>query len=300
MRVFVTGATGFIGSKVVLELLSAGHQVLGLARSEEKAKVLAATGAEVLMGDLEDLDSLRKGASECDGVAHLAFVHDFSNFPENCRKDREAITAMGEVMKDSGKPLVMTSGTLMVARFGSDTPATEDEASAFTGEQFPRILSEKLTLEYAEKGIRASIVRLSPTVHDVDDHGFIPMIIDMDKQHGAAAYIGDGTNKWPAVHRLDAAKLFRLALEKGEAGSVFHGAGDTGIHTKDIAAAIGKQLNLPVVSKSGDEAAAHFTWMTHFFGMNNPVSNELTKQKLGWKPTHPGLLEDLESGIYFQ
>jgi nucleoside-diphosphate-sugar epimerase len=300
MRVFVTGATGFIGSKVVLELLSAGHQVLGLARSEGKAKVLAATGAEVLMGDLEDLNCLRKGASECDGVAHLGFIHDFANFQVVCKKDAEAITAMGEVLKGTNKPLVVTSGTLMVARMGSDEPATELDKSPFTAAQVPRIQSEEAAMYFATQGVRASVVRLSPSVHDDDDHGFIPMIIDMARQNGEAAYIGEGLNKWPAVHRLDAAKLFRLALEKGEAGDVFHGAGDTGIQTKDIAAAIGKELNLPVVSKSGDEAAAHFTWMTHFFSMNNPLSNELTKQKLGWEPTHPGLIEDLETGSYFK
>ena len=299
MRVFVTGATGFIGSKVVLELLASGHQVLGLARSEEKAKVLAATGAEVLMGDVEDLDSLRSGAAATDGVIHLAFIHDFANFQEVCRKDAAAITAMGEVLKGTGKPLVVTSGTLMVAQ-ESDKAATENDKPAFDASQVPRVLSEQTALSFADQGVRASVVRLSPSVHDKDDKGFIPMIIAMAREHGESAYIGEGLNKWPAIHRLDAAKLYRLAVEKGQAGDVFHGAGDTGIATKDIAAAIGKELNLPVVSKSGEEAAAHFTWMTHFFGLNDPVSTEITKQKLGWEPTHPGLIEDLETGTYFK
>jgi len=299
MRVFVTGASGFIGSKVVPELLAAGHQVLGLVRSEEKAKALVALGAEAHLGDVEDLDSLRNGAAACDGVIHLAFIHDFANFKEVCEKDAKAIAAMGEVLKGTGKPFVGTSGTLMVAQ-PSDTPATENDKSPFGVNQIPRVASEQTVLSFASQGVRATVVRLSPSVHDDGDKGFIPMIINTAREKGVSAYIGDGLNKWPAVHRLDAARLYRLALEKGNAGDVFHGVGDTGIPTKEIAEVIGKKLNLPVVSKSGDEAAAHFTWMTHFFGANDPVSNELTKQRLGWEPTHPGLIEDMETGTYFQ
>lgn len=291
MRVFVTGASGFIGSAVVQELLGAGHQVLGLARSEESAQVLLAAGAEAHMGSLNDLDSLRRGAAAADGVIHLAYNHNFVEYEAAGQTDRQAIEAMGEALAGSDRPLVVTAG---LAGFNLGRPVTEDDGPA----ESPR-MSEVAALALAAQGVRASVVRLAPSVHDRGDQGFVPTLINIAREKGVAAYVGDGLNRWPAVHRLDAARLFRLALEQGTAGARYHGAADDGTPMRDIAAVIGRHLNLPVVSKNPEEAADHFGWMGRFVGLDMPASSALTQQRLGWHPTQPDLLADLEQGDYF-
>ncbi len=293
MRVFVTGATGFVGSAVVQELINHGHKVLGLGRTEAAAKSLAATGVEVHRGSLEDLDSLRSGASAADGVIHLAFIHDFNNYGPAAQADQRAIETMGAALAGSNKPLIVTSGTLVVERKGP--LATEKDTP---NPNFPR-KSEEAALELASKGVRASTVRLPPSVHGDGDHGFVPMIIHTAREKNASAYVGDGQNRWPAVHRLDAAHLFRLVLEKGVAGRSYHAIGDEGVPTKEIAEAIGRGLNLPVVSKSNEDAANHFGWMARFFSLDGPASSKLTEQELGWRPTQRGLIEDIEKAGYF-
>jgi nucleoside-diphosphate-sugar epimerase len=292
MRIFVTGASGFIGSALVQDLLKHGHSVLGLARSDASAKAVSDAGAEVLRGDLEDLDALRKGAAETDGVAHLAFIHDFSRFAENGQVDKRAIEAMGEVLAGTGKPLVVSSGTLLVS---PGQLATEDMRRAPEG--LPR-QSEQIAYGLAEKGVRASAIRLSPTVHGAGDHGFVPALIEIARSHGVSAYVGDGAGRWPAVARADAAALYRLALEKGSAGSAYHGVAETGVPTRAIAELIGKKLGLPVVSKTAEEAGAHFGFLGMFFGVDAPASNEKTRAELGWTPTGPGLLEDMEAHYF--
>jgi len=291
MRVFVTGASGFVGSAVVQELLGAGHQVLGLARSEAAAQALVAAGAEPHRGSLDDLDSLRRGAAAADGVIHLAYNHNFVEYEAAGQTDQLAIEALGEALAGSDRPLLVTGG---LAGFNLGRPATEEDIAAAS----PR-LSEPTALALAAKGVRASVVRLAPSVHDRNDHGFVPTLIDIARQTGVAAYVGDGLNRWPAVHRLDAARLFRLALEQGVGGASYHGAADEGIPMRDIAALIGRHLNLPVVSKTPEEAAAHFGWMARFVGLDMPATSTLTQQRLGWHPTQPGLLADLEQGHYF-
>lgn len=291
MRVFVTGASGFVGSAVVQELLGAGHQVLGLARSEAAAQALVAAGAEAHRGSLDDLDSLRRGAAAADGVIHLAYNHNFVEYEAAGQTDQLAIEALGEALAGSDRPLLVTGG---LAGFNLGRPATEEDIAAAS----PR-LSEPTALALAAKGVRASVVRLAPSVHDRNDHGFVPTLIDIARQTGVAAYVGDGLNRWPAVHRLDAARLFRLALEQGVGGASYHGATDEGIPMRDIAALIGRHLNLPVVSKTPEEAAAHFGWMARFVGLDMPATSTLTQQRLGWHPTQPGLLADLEQGHYF-
>ena len=291
MRVFVTGATGFIGSAVVQELLGAGHQVLGLSRSDKGDQALTAAGAEVHRGALDDLASLRSGAAAADGVIHLAFVHDFSQFQAAGETDRRAIEALGEALAGSDKPLVVTAG---LAGLAPGRLATE----ADTPGPSPRA-SEPTALAQVPKGVRAMVVRLAPSVHDAGDQGFVPVLINIARDQGAAAYVGDGQNRWPAVHRLDAAHLFRLVLEQGVAGGRYHGAADEGIPMRDLAAVIGRHLSLPVVAKSPAEAAAHFGWMAGFAGLDMPASSIRTQQELGWHPTHKGLLADLEEGDYF-
>ncbi|MGI4763273.1 MAG: SDR family oxidoreductase [Janthinobacterium lividum] len=291
MKVFVTGASGFVGSAVVPELLQAGHHVLGLARSDASAQALLAAGAEVLRGDLSDLDSLQRGAAATDGIIHLAFIHDFAQYQTAAATDHQAIAAMGSVLAGSDRPLVVTSG---LAGFNLGRPATEEDASAGVGRT-----SEQAALALVAQGVRASVVRLAPSVHDQGDHGFVPYLIGVAHQQGEAAYIGDGLNRWPAVHRLDAARLFRLALEQGLAGARYHGVADEGIAFRDLAAIIGRHLNVPVVSKSVDEAADHFGWMARFAALDMAGSSALTQQWLSWHPTHPGLLADLEQGDYF-
>lgn len=292
MRVFVTGATGFIGAAVVQELLGAGHQVLGLSRSEKADQALAAAGAEAHRGSLDDLDSLRRGAAAAGGVIHLAFNHDFAEYVAAGETDRQAIEALGGALAGSGRPLVVTAGLagLSLGRLGTE----DDELSAG-----PRV-SEQTALALTAQGVRASVVRLAPSVHDTGDHGFVPTLIGIARQTGVAAYVGEGHNRWPAVHRLDAARLFRLALERGAAGARYHGVGDEGVAMRDLAAVIGQHLGVPVGSKTAEEAAAHFGWMARFVGMDAPASNALTQQRLGWQPTQPGLLADLAQGHYFE
>lgn len=295
MRVFVTGATGFVGSAVVKELLNAGHQVLGLARSDNSAEQLQKSGAGVHRGDLDDLDSLRQGAAACDAVIHTAFNHDFSKFKANCEADRGVIEALATVLEGSDRPLIITSG---VGLLNYGRIVTEDDVAPGGSDTIPRAASEEAAQAAAAKGVKTYIVRLPPTVHDKGDHGFVPMVIGMARQHGESAYIGEGNNRWPAVHRLDAALVYRLIAEKQPAQKVFHAVAEEGIAFRSIAEAIGKGLRLPAVNKTGKEAEAHFTWFTHFASLNCPTNAAKTRQTLDWAPTHPGLLEDL-SGSYF-
>ncbi len=297
MRVFVTGATGFIGSAIVQELIGAGHQVIGLARSDANAKSLAAAGAKVHRGDLEDLDSLRSGAAASDGVIHCGFIHDFSRFKEVCEVDRRAIEAFGAALAGSDRPLVIASGTALVS---PGQLATEDSVSTITSAVIPRVASEEAVTSMATRGVRAAVVRLSPTVHGDGDHGFVPILINTAREKGVSAYIGDGRNRWTAVHRLDAAHLFRLALEKATPGARFHAVAEEGIAFRDIADVIGRRLNLPVIAKSLEEAANHFGWFAAFAGIDCPASSKLTQERLGWRPTRPTLLTDLERGSYFK
>ena len=294
MRVFVTGATGFIGTAVVRELIDAGHQVLGLARSDASAKSLVAAGAQVHRGSLENLDSLRSGAAAADGVIHTAFIHDFSNYGPAAEADRRAIETLGAAVAGSDRLFVVTSGTLLVQRKGA--LATEEDAP---NPNFPR-KSEEAVLGLAARGVRASVLRLPPSVHGHGDHGFVPGLIGIAQEKGVSAYIGDGLNRWPAVHRLDAAHLYRLVLEKGTPGTIYHGAADEGIPTREIAVAIGRGLNVPVVSKSREEAADHFGWLAHFFGVDAPASSAQTRERLGWRPVQPGLIADLNAEHYFE
>ncbi|MBH8571128.1 SDR family oxidoreductase [Microvirga sp. STS02] len=291
MRVFVTGASGFVGSAIVQELLGAGHRVLGLARSEESAQVLSAAGAEVHRGSLDDLGSLQRGAAAADGVIHTAYNHNFVEYEAAGQTDRRAIEALGKALAGSERPLIVTAG---LAGFNLGRPATEDDSPAASLR-----MSEAVAMELAAQGVRAMVVRLAASVHDRNDHGFVPTLINIARQTGEAAYVGEGHNCWPAVHRLDAARLYRLALEQGTAGARYHGAADEGIPLRDIAAIIGRHLNLPVVSKTPEEAAGHFGWMARFVGLGMPASSALTQQRLGWHPTQPGLLADLEHGDYF-
>lgn len=294
MRIFVTGATGFVGSAVVKELIGAGHQVLGLARSKQAAKSLAAEGAEVHRGSLEDLESLRSGAAAADGVIHTAFIHDFSNYGPAAEADKCAIETLGAALAGSDRPFIVTSGTLLVQPQGQ--LATEEDAA---NPNFPR-KSEEAAITLASRGVRAEVLRLPPSVHGEGDHGFVPHLISIAREKGVSAYIGDGLNRWPAVHRLDAASLYRLVLEKGSAGSRYHGAAEEGVPTREIAEVIGRQLNMAVVSESREEAADHFGWMALFFAMDGPASSAQTQEQMGWRPVQPGLIADLEEMSYFE
>ncbi len=296
MRVFVTGATGFIGTAVVRELLAAGHQVLGLVRSDAGAETLARLGVGSHRGELSDTDSLAAGARACDGVIHTAFNHDFSQYEANAQTDQRALAAMAQALEGTNKPLVATSGTAVLepGRIG-----TEADAPAPDGLGRIRAASEAV-LAAADRGVRVSAVRLPPSVHDRGDHGFVPALIDVARRTGVAAYVGDGDNRWPAVHRLDAAMLFRLALEKATPGSRVHGVAEEGVPMRSIAEAIGQGLGVPVRSLGADEAAAHFGWMALFVAIDNATSSELTRHSLGWQPQQPRLLEDMRSSGYFQ
>jgi len=296
MRVFVTGASGFIGSAIVQELLGAGHQVLGLARSDASARSLAAAGAEVHRGALDDLESLKRGAAAAAGVIHTAFIHDFSDMVAAGKTDRIAIETIGAALAGSGRPFVVTSGIglLTPGRLG-----TEEDAPDRSSAGSHRVPSEEVALSLASEGVRVSLVRLPPSVHGDGDHGFVPALIRIAREKGVSAYIGDGQNRWPTVHRLDAAQLYRLALEKASAGSRAHGVAEEGVPTRDIAEVIGRRLNLPVVVKSREEAGAHFGWLAHFFAMDVPAASARTQERLGWRAQQPGLIADLEGGRYF-
>ncbi|MDN3548696.1 SDR family oxidoreductase [Mucilaginibacter aquaedulcis] len=294
MRVFVTGATGFIGTAIVQELIKAGHQVLGLARSEESANKLIKAGAEVHRGDLEDLDSLRSGATSSDGVIHAGFIHDFTRFQEVCQVDKTAIETIGKVLAGSNRPFIVTSGTALVS---PGKLATEEIIPPFNP-HFPRA-SEHTADAVAALGVRAGVIRLSPSVHGQDDkHGFVPILVNIAREKGVSAYIGDGQNRWNAVHRLDAAHLYRLALENVAPGARFHGSAEEAITFKSIAEAIGNQMNIPVVSVAPEAAAEHFGWFSHFAAIDCPASSELTQERLSWHPMNSTLLADIENGIY--
>lgn len=292
MRVFLTGATGFIGSALIPELIGAGHQVLGLTRSEAGAQSLTAAGAEPHRGDLEDLESLRSGAAKSDAVIHCGFVHDFSRFAEVCAIDKRAIDAMGAVLAGSHRPFLVTGGTAMLA---PGQLATED-MSIPPGSPLPRV-SEQTALATVAQGVRASVMRL-PQVHDTFKQGLVTYLIAMAREKGVSAYVGDGSNRWAAVHVLDAARLYRLVLENGEAGARYHPIGEEGVSLREIAEAIGRGLKLPVVSLSPDEAAAHFGWFATFAGLDMPASSAKTQQQMDWHPTGPGLITDLDNMRY--
>ncbi|MCU1413564.1 MAG: NAD-dependent epimerase/dehydratase [Microbacteriaceae bacterium] len=294
MRVFVTGASGFIGSNVVPELLQHGHTVLGMARSDEGAAKVEAMGAEVLRGNIDDLDSIRKGAVDSDAVIHLAFKHDFSDFATNMASDRAAVEAFAEVLAGTDKPFSIASGVAGL-RFGEMSTELDGQVEG-EGPMAARRNTGIFTLALKDKGVRSSIVRLSPTVHNENKEGFIGHMVDVSRESGVAGYVGDGSQRWPTVHVKDAAALFRLAIEQAPAGSTLHGVGEGAVTIRSIAETIGRQLSIPVESVE----AEHYDWLGPFLSMDSPSSNDLTRELLGWEPTHPGLIEDLDNGHWFE
>ncbi len=307
MRVFITGASGWIGSAVVPELLGAGHRVIGLARSDASADALTAAGADVHRGDLDDLDALRDGAAASDGVIHLAFKHELAfsgNFQAAADADRRAVETFGEALAGSDRPLLIASGILGVAP-GSvvseqDGHGSHAAVAAFGGGPRARWETAELTLSLASRGVRSSIVRLPPTNHGDGDNGFIAALVGIARDQGVSGYIGDGENRWPAVHRLDSARLFRLALEQAPAGTTLHAVAEEGVPVREIAEVIGRHLEVPVVSVCAEDAGEHFTWLGGFLGLDAPASSRWTRELLGWEPTQPGLIADLDQGHYFR
>ena len=294
MRILVTGASGWIGSASVTQLLGAGHRVLGLARSDAAASKIAALGAEVVRGSLDDLPGLRAAASRVEGVVHLGYIHDFSRMEAAARTDREAIETFAEVLAGSGGPLLIASGTLGLApgRVGTEHDRPDPGVH-------PRVANAMYTQGLAQRGVRGIVVRFAPTVHGAGgDHGFIAVLSRIARQRGVSGYIGDGSNRWPAVHRLDAARLVRLAVERAEPGAVLHAVAEEGIATRAIAAGLGRFHGLPVQSVAPDRAFEHFDWLAGFYGADAPASSAITRALLGWQPQHPTLLQDIEAGHY--
>lgn len=295
MRIFVTGSTGFIGSHLVPKLIEAGHQVLGLTRSEKGAEALRAAGADPHFGNLEDVESLKAGAAKSDGVIHLAFIHDFSQFQKNCEIDLKAITAMGEVLLGSNRPMIITSGTAIANSEGGKL-ATEDGPTASWN---PRAASEQAAKDLVARGVNISVVRL-PQVHDTRKQGLVPYVHAVAREKGVSAYIGDGSNRWPAAHVDAVAELYRLAFEKAEAGAIYHAVDEEGVTMKEVAEALGRGLNVPVVSIKAEEAQTHFGWLGMFAGHDMPASSAITQRKLNWTPKGPGLITDLDGMDYSQ
>lgn len=293
MRIFVTGATGFVGSAIVPELINAGHQVLGLGRSDAAAAWLTAAGAEVKRGSLDEVESLRQGAGAVDAVIHAGFIHDFANYAAAAETDRRAIETIGAVLAGSDRPFIVTSGTALTA---PGRVATENDSANST---FPR-KSEEAAASAAAGGSRVSVLRLPPSVHGVGDHGFVPLLIRLAREKGVSAYVGEGLNRWPAVHRLDAARLYRLVLEASPMAARYHAVADEAVPFREIAQVIGRRLNIPVVSKSPEEAADHFGWFAHFAGLDCPASSAQTQKQLGWRPTEASLIPDIDQPSYFE
>jgi nucleoside-diphosphate-sugar epimerase len=293
MRIFVTGASGWIGSAVAKELLSAGHQVVGLARSDASAEKVAALGAEVRRGELDDIEGLRAAAAESEGVVHLGYNHDFSDMPGAARTDRAAIAAMGEALEGTGAPLVMASGTLGLNPGHVGTEDDHPDPAAH-----PRVANAAFALGLADRGVRPIVARFAPTVHGPGDYGFIAVLAGVAREKGVSAYIGDGTNRWPAVHRLDAARLVALAVDHAPPATVIHATAEDGVPAREIAEAIGRSLDVGATSIAPEDAAAHFGWIGGFFAADAPASSAKTRELLGWEPTHPTLIEDLDAGHY--
>ncbi len=305
MRVFITGASGWIGSAVVRELIGAGHQVIGLARSDASAAALTAAGAEVRRGTIDDLEALRAAAVASDGVIHLAFKHDIAfsgGFEAAADADRRAIETFGEALAGSDRPFVIASGTLglLPGQVATERDGHGPAPAHMTGGPRTRLANAEMTLALSTRGVRSSIVRFAPTVHGKGDHGFMATLVGIARDKGVSGYIGDGSNRWPAVHRVDAAHLVCLALEKAPAGSTLHAIADEGVPIRAVAEVIGRHLDLPVVAISADDAPAHFAWLAGFLAIDSPASSALTRELLGWQPTNPGLIDDLDEGSYFR